>query len=561
MADENSVTSQFTHALESMTATQKGMVAAICLTVLLVLVGFGIYASRDNMAVLFSNLPPTDANRIVEELKKQNIKYELSNDQRTVSVPDARVGDLRLKFAGDGLPQGEGIGFEKLENPGLTTTDFTQKIIYRRALETNLAKTIMCLQQVAGATVHITPENDSPFATEKESAKASVLLKLKGGRILPDENTQAIVNLVAASVEGLKPDDVVVIDQFSRILSRTGRDPMVGATDTQKKAQREEEDHLVREVTELLEPVVGIGKVRATARIDLDFDKVKINQELYDPASQVERETKTIKEEENKREGAQGVPGTPSNVPPIAGTNQGQPGTSSRKREEQDVHFEISKTLKSVDQAPGNVKRLSLAVIVDDASHWEKDAKGNPVEKLVPRSPEELKKIRDQVTSAVGLQPKRGDELTVENMAFAPTTNPKEEQEAKRQWWIEQGRAMAPGAVYFILGLVIFFLIILPMLKRISAALNKPSPLRVRVGGEGGTPGEPGAPSPRKVIPIKSMAELEAEIEADLNAEGASSAPEAQRRSLIKKRIQESVTNDAETVASLVRSWMLEDGR
>ena len=558
MADENnSLTAQFTHAMESMTATQKGMVAAICLTVLLVLVGFGIWASQESMGVLFSNLPPLDANRIVEELKKQNIKYELSQDQRTVSVPEARVGDLRLKFAGDGLPQGEGIGFEKLENSSLTTTDFTQKIMYRRALENNLAKTIMALQQVAGATVHVTPQNDSPFATEKEEAKASVLLKLKGGRPLPDENTQAIVNLVAASVEGLKPEQVVVIDQFSRILSRTGKDPMMGASDSQKKAQREEEDHLVQQVTQLLEPVVGIGKVRATARVELDFDRVKTNSETYDPAGQVERETKVIKEEETKTDGVAGVPGTPSNVAPI---NQaaGKPGSDTRKKEENDTHFEISKTLKSVEQAPGNVRRLSLAVIVDDATHWDKDPKGNPVEKLTPRTAEELKKLHDQLAAAIGFQAKRGDELTVENLAFAPTTNPKEEQEAKQARLYNLGWELAPKVGYIILGLVIFFLIILPMLKRLSSALNRPAPLRVRVGG--GENGE-GAPAPRKFTPLKSMAEMEAEIEAELNAEGASSAPEAQRRGLIKKRIQESVLGDAETVASLVRSWIIEDGR
>jgi len=559
MADESNITDQFTKAMASMTGTQKGMVAAICLTVLLVLTGLGIWASQENMGVLFSNLPPLDANRIVEELKKANVKYELSQDQRTVSVPEARVGDLRLKFAGDGLPQGEGIGFDKLENPSLTTTDFTQKIMYRRALEANLGKTIMSLQQVAGATVHITPMNDSPFATEKEEAKASVLLKLKGGKPLPDENTQAIVNLVAASVEGLKPDQVVVIDQFSRILSRTGRDPSVGASDVQKKAQREEEDHLVKEVTELLEPVVGIGKVRATARVDLDFDKIKTNSETFDPAGQVERETKVQKEDESKKDGSSGVPGTPSNVAPIAQASAGQPGTDTKHKEETDTHFEISKTLKSVEVAPGSVRRLSLAVIVDNASKWEKDAKGEPVEKVVPRTPEELKKIHDQVASAIGFRADRKDELTVENMAFAPTTNPKEEQEARRERLYNVGWELAPKVGYLILGAVIFFLIVLPMLKRLSSALNRPAPLRVRVGAEGG--GEGVASAPRKFTPLKSMAELSSEIEAELNAEGASSAPEAQRRSLIKKRIQESTLGDAETVASLVRSWIIEDGR
>lgn len=558
MADDSNIASQIQQTLKEMSATQKGMVAAITLTVLLGLVGFGLWASQESMGVLFTNLPPTDANRIVEELKKTSIKYELSQDQRTISVPENRVGDLRLKFAGDGLPKGEGIGFEKLESPSLTTTDFTQKIMYRRAMETELAKTIMSIQQVAQATVHISPSNDSPFVTEKEDAKASVLLKLKGSKILPEDNTQAIVNLLAASVEGLKPEHVVVIDQFSRILSRSGSDPMTGASDSQKKIQREEEDHLVQQVTDLLEPVVGMGKVRATAHVELDFDKVKTNEESFNPQGQVERETKVVKEHEEKREGAGGVPGTASNVAPATGGAAARAG-DLKDKEETDTHFEISKVLRSVEQAPGSVKRMSVAVILDHATQWDKDAKGEPVEKLVARTPDELKKIRDQVSSAVGFQAKRGDDLTVENIAFAPLGNPKEEKEAQKQQYIMWGRQLAPGVLYFILGLSVFFLVVLPLLKRLSAALSRPTPLRVRMGEAGGGEGGEHA-GPRKFTPIKSVNEIQAEIEAELNAEGASGAPEAQRRTLIKKRIQESTLSDAETVASLVRSWIIEDG-
>ena len=569
MADESKLAAQLQKAVEDMTTTQKGMVAAITLTVLLVLVGFGLWASQESMGVLFSNLPPADANRIVEELKKGNTKYELSQDQRTVLVPEARVGDLRLKFAGDGLPKGEGIGFEKLENPSLTTTDFTQKIMYRRALESQLAKTIMSLQQVSEATVHITPTNDSPFVTEKEDAKASVLLKLKGARQLPDENAQAIVNLVAASVEGLKPEQVVIIDQFSRILSHTGLDPMAGATDSQKKSQREEEDHLVARVTQLLEPVVGMGRVRATARVELDFDKVHTNEEKFDPQSQIERETKVLEEHETKRDsGPTGVPGTASNVAPATGGGGAAGSSDVKDKKETDTHFELSKTVSSIEKAPGGVKRMSIAVIVDHASHWTKDAKGEPVETMVARTPEELQKLKDQVSSAVGFQAKRGDELTVENLPFASVTNPKEEQEQRRERWVSVGRETAPVLIYAILGLIVFFLIILPILRRISAALVKPIPLRVHVAGGGGSGGGgmdggdgEGPAHVRKYTPLKSVAELEAEIEAELNAEGASSAPDAQRRTLIKKRIQESTMGDPETVASLVRSWMIEDGR
>jgi len=558
MAGENNLTSQFQRAFESMTSTQKAMVAAIMVTVLLALAGLGVWFSQESMGTLFSNLPPTDANRIVEELKKQNIAYELSQDQRTVKVPETRVGELRLKFAGDGLPKGEGIGFEKLESPSLTTTDFTQKVMYRRAMEAELARTLKegLSSLISSATVHITTANDSPFVTEKEDAKASVLLRLKGSRILPEENTQAIVNLMAASVEGLKPENVVVIDQNSRILSRAGKDPMVGATDAQKKAQREVEDHLVQKVNELLGPVVGDGKIRATANVELDFDKVKINEEKFDPQGQVERAVHTIDEKITKRDAGAGVPGTPSNVAPATGGGLAPGVIENSEKKDVTTNFEISKSIQSTEKAPGSIKRISLAVILDHATLWEKDAKGEPVEKLQPRSAEELKKIRDQVAAGVGIQPKRGDELTVENIGFASMANPKEEAEAKKQWWVDQGLRLVPYLVPTIIGLAVFFLLVLPMLKKLSSAISRPAPLRVH--GEGA---EGAAHAARKPTPMKSMAEMEAEIEADLNAEGVAGAPEAQRRQLIKKRLQEGATTDPETIASLVRSWMLEDGR
>lgn len=554
MAGESNLAEQFRKAFEAMTATQRWTVGALSLTVLLALAGLGFWASSEGKEVLFSNLPPQDANRIVEELRKQQISYDLSQDQRTVMVPGSRVGELRLKFAGDGLPRGEAIGFEKLESPSLTSDDFSRRVMYRRALESTLARTIKSLQQVAEATVHITPANDSPFASDKEDAKASVLLKLRGPRILPEENTQAIVNLVAASVEGLKPEHVVVIDQNSRILSRTGRDPMVGASDAQKKLQREEEEHLVRRVTELLEPVVGMGKVKATAHVDLDFDKVKVQEEKFDPQGQVERSVQQKEEKSSKREGAAGAPGATSNIPPAAAGGQGA-GTETTDKKDTTTNYEISKTQRVVEQAPGSIKRLSLAVVVDHATQWDKDAKGEPVARTVPRTPEDLKKLRDQVASAVGIQERRGDQLTIENLAFAAPAP----QEKVPIWQplLELVTRNLTQLVFAIIGLAVFFFVILPMLKRISAALNRPAPLRIQ-GGEGTVEG---GGTMKRFTPTKSMQEMEAEIEAELNAEGITQAPEAQRRGLIKKRIHESATNDPETIASLVRSWMLEDGR
>jgi flagellar M-ring protein FliF len=331
---------------------------------------------------------------------------------------------------------------------------------------------------------------------------------------------------------------------------------MVGASDAQKKVAREEEDHLVRRVTELLEPVVGIGKVRVTAHVDLDFDKVKINEEKFDPQGQVERSVQQKDEKVQKRDAGAGVPGTPSNVAPANAGASGSVVENSEKKETT-TNFEISKTVRAVDQATGSIKRLSLAVIVDHLGSWDKDAKGEPVLKQTPRTADEMKKIRDQVATAVGIQAKRGDELTVENMAFATLqANPKEEAEAKKQFWIDLVRQFAPSVIYAVLGLAVFFMIILPVLKRLSSALNRPTPLRVASAEEGEGPA-----STRRPVQVKSVAEMEAEIEAELNADAAFSAPEARRRELIKKRLQDSSHEDPETIASLVRSWLLEEGK
>lgn len=562
MAGETNLAEQLSSAFKGMSATQRIMVLAISMTVLLALGGLAIWAGQETKGVLAANVSPTEASAIVAQLDKMQVPYELSGDQRTILVPESKVGSLRLKFAGDGMLSGDKLGFEKLENAGLGSTDFSQKVIHRRAMEAELSKTIMSLQQVSEASVHITPSNDSPFLTEKEDAKASVLLKLRGSRMLPDENTQAIVNLVAASVEGLKPDQVVIIDQYSRILSRTGRDPMVGASDAQKKVAREEEDHLVRRVTDLLEPVVGIGKVRATAHVELDFDKVKINSETYDPQGQVERSVQQKDEKMQKRDAGAGIPGTATNVAPATGGASANV-TESTDKKETTTNYEISKTVRAIDQATGTVKRQSLAVIVDDVTTWEKDAKGEPLLKQTPRSGDELKKIRDQVAAAVGIQPKRGDELTVENMAFATLqVNPKEEAEAKKQFWVDLGLKALPYVAWGVVGLLVFFMLFLPMLRRMSAAINRPAPLRVASaeGGEAVLAG-PGGGGGRKPVQVKSMSEIEAEIEAELNADAAFSAPEARRRELIKKRLQDSSNEDPETMASLVRSWLLEEGR
>lgn len=552
MAEPKNLTEQMVSAFREMSGAQRAMIGAISLTVLLALAGLVFWVQTESLEPLGTNLAPSDANAIVESLRKQGIPFELGQDERTVLVPKSKVGELRLRFAGEGILTGDKLGYEKLESPSLSTTDFTQKVMHRRAMEADLAKTIRGLQQVQDAIVHISPASDSPFVSEKEEAKASVVLKLKGGRNLSDENTGAIQNLVAASIEGLKPEQVVVVDQYSRILSRAGKDPMVGASDAQKKVAREEEAHMVRQVTDLLEPVVGLGRVRATAHVDLDFDKVKTSEERFNPQEQVERSVSQKEEKVTKRDGSAGVPGTPTNVAPATGGAGGGTLLEESQKKETTTNYDISKTTRAIEHAPGTIKRLALSVIVDHATAWEKDPKGDPVAKISPRGPDELKKLRDQVAAAVGFNATRGDQITVENMAFAPVTSPVEEAEAKKRQWLDLGMSLLMPLFWIIVGLLVLFKLVLPMLRRLSEAINKPAALTLASAELASAP---------KVSPVKSMAEMEAEIEAELNAAGASQAPEAKRREMMRKRIQEGSLSDPESMAALVRSWILEDER
>ena len=363
---------------------------------------------------------------------------------------------------------------------------------------------------------------------------------------------------MANSVEGLKPENVVVVDQFGRILSKSGRDPMIGASDNQKKVQREEEDHLVSRVTELLEPVVGIGKVRATAHVELDFDKVKINEEKFDPQSQVERSIQQKEEQSAKRDSGRRRPRNPLQCGPRHGRRP--PRRRHRELQQEGDHHQLRDQQDAVLHGKG--PRLHQARLPGGdrgPRHPLGEGSQGRARREAP-APHARKSSRSSGTRwrrRWASVEKRGDQLTVENIAFASTVNPKEEAEAKKQQWIDLGWKFAPTFVWIILGAVVFFMVMLPMLKKLSAALNKPAPLRIH-GGEGGEGGE--AARARKMTPTKSVAELEAEIEAELNAEGASSAPRRpSARQLIKKRVQESTAQDPETIASLIRSWMLED--
>ncbi|MDR0498294.1 MAG: flagellar M-ring protein FliF [Holophagales bacterium] len=544
-----SVISQIKKAFQGLTTLQKSMLVAITVIVILFLAALGVLASRERMDTLVTDLNTIDANAIVESLKKQGVRYEISSDQRTIYVPEKQVSQLKLKIAGENILTGDKVGFEKLESPGLTTTDFTQKLMSKLALERQLAKTLRegFASLIKDATVQITPGNDSLFVLDKEDAKASVLLQLRNNRLLPEENTMAIVHYVSHSVEGLKPENVVVSDQYARILNK--RDTQTKVTDAQRKMRLDEEDYLIGKVIEQLEPAVGIGKVRVSAAVELDFDKVQIKEDRYDPQEQVERSVETEEEKSTKRDERLGIPGTPTNVAPANAAADGGNIVETRDYRHAVTNFEISQTHREIEKSPGSFKRVSISVLLDYKTIYEKDAKGEYERKSIAWTDEELDKFRNLVVGAAGIDNARGDIVNVATINFAPTINPMEEVAAQRQRWMELAKILAPFVIIFFAVIAWLIYKFVTREKKVELELE-PEPILVE---------EEEVEEMGEKTHTKTLAELKAEIEQEINAESASQAPEAQRREVIKQRINEIVLSDPENAASLIRTWLVDD--
>ncbi|MCL1893432.1 MAG: flagellar M-ring protein FliF [Holophagaceae bacterium] len=558
MADEETnIIQQTIRAFQGLTTIQKSMVISISAILVLSLAGLLVWASQEPMGLLVTNLNPSDASTIVETLEKQNEKYEIGRDKQSIYVRQKRVAALTIQIMGEGNLTGERVGWEKLETPGLTMTDFSQKTTYWRAMERAIGKNLRdgLPSYILNARVQITPANDSIYSSEKEDAKASVFLELKRKALPPEDTIQGILHFVAGAVDGLKPDGVVLMDQHGRFLSKKELASTINEqiTETQKNMQRDQEELLTKKVIELLEPVVGKGKVRAQASIELDFDKIQIKEKTVDPQSQIERAVDQAQAKIVRREEPLGVPGTPTNIAPA------NPGLDNRNiiisedRSHSTINYELSETNRAIEKSPGSTKRVSLAVLLDyKASYVEKTPGKSDFElQYVEWTEEEMLKYRNQVAAAAGIDVNRGDFISVESVNFAPTVSPIEEAAARRLYWINLGKFLAPFVLLFLSALV-WFIYKLATRKKVIQT-EEATMLHVEEE-EAAMP-----PEPKVIVPPKTLEELKAEIENELNAESASQAPEAQRREVIKQRVSEIITADPENAASLVRSWLVDD--
>jgi flagellar M-ring protein FliF len=458
-------------------------------------------------------LSAEDAGNIVGKLNEKKIPYKVSSSGNAISVPSEKVSELRLELASSGLPQGSGVGFEIFDNKTLGATEFEQQLNYHRALQGELARTINGLDEIQSSRVHIAIPKDSLFSDKQKRPTASITLRLKSGKSIRPSQIEGIVHLVASSIEGMSPEDVMVVDSRGTILSTTQNDTKLSKlTNSQVDFQRNTEKDLAGRIQSMLENVVGKGKAVVMVTAELDFRVTEKTEEAYDAEAPVVRSVQRNSEKVNAVSKAGAVSENPE-----------------KEKLDEIINYEINKVVNKTVMPVGETKKLSIAVLVDGT--YKKNEKNEEV--YQPRTKNEIESLEDLVRKSAGFNAQRGDQVVVTNMPFKKV----EAEEAEPASWQEKVEVFSPVMRYagiFALMAFILFFVIRPLVKNIMTA----EPPR-RMAGVHVTAGPVG--------------ESHAEQYARENAEMKGSA----ERPLSESEItQEMARADAKQFADILRNWI-----
>ncbi|WP_240318989.1 flagellar basal-body MS-ring/collar protein FliF [Acidibrevibacterium fodinaquatile] len=387
--------------------------AAVAVGTLGLLALLAFRGTEQRMALLYSDLDMRESAQIVEQLDHAHIAHQSGHDGAEILVPTDQVAKARLLLAKDGLPSGGSVGYEIFDRSDtLTANQFQLAIDQTRALEGELARTIRAIHGVRAARVHLVLPRREPFSRDPEEAQASVLLTMAGASRMDRDEVQAILNLVAAAVPSLKPQNISIVDSRGNLLARAGNPVGDGAAAmTADEIRRATELRLSRAVEEMLEQSLGFGHVRAEASVQMNFDQLHQTEEKYDPDGQVVRSQQSVTDNSKSTDGASNV-SVQNNLPnPDNGTSN---TTNQEGRQEDTTNYEISKSVRTLVHDAPQIQRISVAVMVDGAMMPDKNGKLEWQE----RSPEEIARISALVKSAVGFDEKRGDQVQVVSMRF-----------------------------------------------------------------------------------------------------------------------------------------------
>jgi len=527
-----------------------GLAASVALGVAVVL-----WSQNPNYTVLYANLGSKDAGQVVDALQKSGIQFKVDQATGAVMVESGKLQHARMELAKDGLPEGNAMGFELLEKEqGFGTSQFIETARFQRALEGELGRTIATLRNVDTARVHLAIPKRSVFLRDRSAPTASVMVDLYSGRSLDEEQVAAIVHLVSSSVPHLTPENVTVVDQGGKLLSNGAADKGMAQTSTQFAYNRKLEMTYAERIRQLLEPIVGAGRVRASVNAELDFTVTERTQESFNPDLPALRSEQVSEDHSERSDVASGVPGALSNQPP-EGAQLQQPGDpaardnaapsvpqSSSKRSVR--NYELDKTVSHTKLATGTVRRLSIAVVIDNKQAL--DGNNEPLGK--PWTAEELERFTTLTKEAVGFNAARGDTLNIINSSFVPPPQAEAipEPSLMEQPWVWDVAKQAVGALGV---LILIFGVLKPIMRSLAekgthaiAQTNAMVPAGATAGAHGGGAGG-------DQLSLSGGSQQQPQLEGPR-------AGYEQNLDTAKSVVRE----DPKRVAQVVKNWVGEDG-
>ncbi|WP_428239459.1 flagellar basal-body MS-ring/collar protein FliF [Gynuella sp.] len=393
-----------------------GLAAAIAMGL-----GVVLWSMDKSYKPLLNSNDNYNSKEVITLLQTEGIEFDIDPVSGLILVPESDLHQARLAIAGAGFSNDQTVGYELLDqSQPLGTSQFMENARYRRGLEGELARTIASINQVRSARVHLAIPKRSVFVRDSREPSASVFLDLYPGALLEKQEVKAITNLVATSVEELSPDKVTIVDQRGRLLSDKEEDPEANLTDKQFQYTRRVEDAMTSRIRAILEPVLGSGKFEAQVSADVDFTRVEQTDELYNP-DLIALRSEQVLSEQKVGENNGGIPGALTNQPPGNAnapeqTNpDGTPATPpSSTRDEATRNYEVDRTLSYTQHQLGRLRRITVAVVVDDMKTLADDGSVNKQ----AWSQEELDRLRILVQDAVGFDAARGDSVNVINSPF-----------------------------------------------------------------------------------------------------------------------------------------------
>ena len=524
------------------TAAQRAVMAVVFLLLLSITIALVLWANRPEFVILYSDLDTKNSSKIIEDLQGNKIRYQIKDNGTTILVPKEHSSELRLKYVDAGYVGQTVIGYELFDKQKLGMTSFMQQLNMRRALEGELTKTINQFPGVRNSRVHLVMPEGKLFEKGK-SASASIVLNLKAGRFIGENQVKGIAALVANSVEGLEADGVVIVDTNGNLLTDgNSNEVATGVSSSQWDLRRSIERKLEAKVQHLMEGIVGPQNSMVEISVEMNFEKLDRTQELYDPENVV------VVSEERHVESSTNLD-TSNNV------------NTNNQHENVVTNYELNKTIQHFTANTGVITKQTVAVLVNGNYADQENADGGMVREYVPRSKQEIAQISALVKSAVGYSAERGDVIEVQNIKFDKSLV-EDDRQYLEQATVQEKQASMINKGLMLVGILVAFIVVRGLLKSVSNEIELPVLLSSAQNPEalaaGSAPGQPGLAAGGAAP--KTRAENTPEVYIDSDAFIAKLSPEARAKLQAKDKMTSEVVEyskkNPEDTAKLLRTWM-----